>query len=121
MSWFDTSKLASIANKAMKEAQKTLDSALDIAEEQAVEEERTSSALWSAWKTTTKSESQPQLTAGENSVQVLKSDSSPSLNNEPVSMQPKRAIIEKEVSPQHIISCNFHLLTHFHGRLLLRR
>ena len=122
MSWFDTSKLASIANKAMKEAQKTLDSALDIAEEQAAEEERTSSALWSAWKTTTKSESQPQLTAtGENSLEVLKSDSSPSLNSEPVSMQPKRVIIEKEVSPQHIISCKFHLLTHFHGRLLLRR
>ena len=51
MSWFDTTKLASIANKAMKEAQKTLDSALDIAEEQVVEEEN-SSNLWSAWKTT---------------------------------------------------------------------
>ena len=122
MSWFDTTKLASIANKAMKEAQKTLDSALDIAEEQAAEEERSSSALWSAWKTT-KSESQPQLTAGENSVEILRSDSSPSLNSEPVSMQPKRVIIEKEVSPQHIFyakscteckSCAFHLLTHFH-------
>ena len=30
MSWFDTSQLASIASKAMKEAQKTLDKALDI-------------------------------------------------------------------------------------------
>ena len=94
MSWFDTTKLASIANKAMKEAQKTLDSALDIAEEQA-EEER-SSALWSAWKTT-KSESQPQITAGGNSVEISNSHSSPSLNNEPVSMQPKRVIVEKEV------------------------
>ena len=96
MSWFDTTKLASIANKAMKEAQKTLDSALDIAEEQA--EEDRSSALWSAWKTT-KSESQPQITAGGNSVEISNSHSSPSLNNEPVSMQPKRVIIEKEVSP----------------------
>jgi len=101
MSWFDTTKLASIANKAMKEAQKTLDSALDIAEEQAAEEERSSSALWSAWKTT-KSESQPQLTAGENSVEILRSDSSPSLNSEPVSMQPKRVIIEKEVVVEEV-------------------
>ena len=96
MSWFDTTKLASIANKAMKEAQKTLDSALDIAEEQA--EEDRSSALWSAWKTT-KSESQPQITAGGNSVEISNSHSSPSLNNEPVSMQPKRVIVEKEVIP----------------------
>ena len=98
MSWFDTTKLASIANKAMKEAQKTLDSALDIAEEQAEEEAR-SSALWSAWKTTTKSESQPQLTltACENSVEIVNSNSSTSLNTQPVSMQPKRVIAEKEV------------------------
>ena len=94
MSWFDTTKLASIANKAMKEAQKTLDSALDIAEEQA--EEDRSSALWSAWK---KSESQPQITGEENSVEISNSHSSPSLNNEPVSMQPKRVIVEKEVTP----------------------
>ena len=113
MSWFDTTKLASMANKAMKEAQKTLDSALDIAEEQAEEEAR-SSALWSAWKTT-KSESQPQLTA-ENSAEILSSNSSTSLNTEPVSMQPKRVIVEKEVSPQQgtdmlfllkVPSCNF--------------
>ena len=32
MSWFDTSNLSSIASKAMKEAQKTLDKALDITE-----------------------------------------------------------------------------------------
>ena len=32
MSWFDTSNLANIASKAMKEAQKTLDKALDIEE-----------------------------------------------------------------------------------------
>ena len=99
MSWFDTTKLASIANKAMKEAQKTLDSALDIAEEQAEEEAR-SSALWSAWKTT-KSESQPQLTTTtsgeENSVEIVNSNSSTSLYSEPVSMQPKRVIVEKEV------------------------
>jgi hypothetical protein len=49
MSWFDTTKLATIANKAMKEAQKTLDSALDIAEEQA--EAEGSPALWAAWRT----------------------------------------------------------------------
>ena len=96
MSWFDTTKLASMANKAMKEAQKTLDSALDIAEEQAEEEAR-SSALWSAWKTTTKSESQPQLTTCENSVEIVNSNSSTSLNTQPVSMQPKRVIAEKEV------------------------
>ena len=108
MSWFDTTKLASIANKAMKEAQKTLDSALDIAEEQAEEEAR-SSALWSAWKTT-KSESQPQLTSsggGENSVEILNSNSSASLNAEPVSMQPKRVIVDKEVrGPQLVLTCN---------------
>ena len=107
MSWFDTTKLASIANKAMKEAQKTLDSALDIAEEQAEEEAR-SSALWSAWKTT-KSESQPQLTSsggGEN-LEIVNSNSSVSLNAEPVSMQPKRVIVEKEVrSPQLVLTCN---------------
>ena len=32
MSWFDTTNLTSIASKAMKEAQKTLDKALDIKE-----------------------------------------------------------------------------------------
>ena len=48
MSWFDTSKLTSLANKAMKEAQKTLDSALDISEEQAEEEK--ASALWTSWR-----------------------------------------------------------------------
>ena len=32
MSWFDTSQLASMASKAMKEAQKTIDKALDIDE-----------------------------------------------------------------------------------------
>ena len=93
MSWFDTTKLASIANKAMKEAQKTLDSALDIAEEQVAEEEN-SSNLWSAWKTT-KTESQPQITAEENSPQI--SNTVPLLGNEPVSMQPKRIVIEREV------------------------
>lgn len=93
MSWFDTTKLASIANKAMKEAQKTLDSALDIAEEQVVEEEN-SSNLWSAWKTT-KTESQPQITAEENSPQI--SNTVPLLGNEPVSMQPKRIVIDREV------------------------
>ena len=103
MSWFDTTKLASIANKAMKEAQKTLDSALDISEEQA--EEDRSSALWAAWKTT-KSESQPQITAGGNSVEISNSHSSPSLNNEPVSMQPKRVIVEKEVNPFQLILYN---------------
>ena len=108
MSWFDTTKLASIANKAMKEAQKTLDSALDIAEEQAEEEAR-SSALWSAWKAT-KSESQPQLTSsgGENSVEIVNSNSSSSLNTQPVSMQPKRVIVEKEVrGPQQgiVLTC----------------
>ena len=97
MSWFDTAKLASMANKAMKEAQKTLDSALDIAEEQAEEEAR-SSALWSAWRTTTKSESQPQLTtASADSVEIVSSNSSGSLTTEPVSKQPKRVIVEKEV------------------------
>ena len=30
MSWFDTAKIANMATKAMKEAQKTLDTALDI-------------------------------------------------------------------------------------------
>ena len=40
-----------MANKAMKEAQKTLDSALEIAEEQS-EDEKTS-ALWTAWKSST--------------------------------------------------------------------
>ena len=34
MSWFDTNKIASMATKAMKEAQKTLDTALDIKKEE---------------------------------------------------------------------------------------
>ena len=61
MSWFDTNKIANMATKAMNEAQKTLDTALDIKEE----EEGGSSvlaedAMWSGWKMT-KSESDSKL------------------------------------------------------------
>lgn len=61
MSWFDTNKIANMATKAMKEAQKTLDTALDIKEE----EGETSSVLaedsmWAGWKMP-KSESDSKL------------------------------------------------------------
>ena len=126
MSWFDTTKLASMANKAMKEAQKTLDSALDISEEQA-EEERTS-ALWSAWKTSTgretKSSNENRCNEGILNIQsgVAKSESEPQLvdkapqpssgpiwgsfsgplveekKNAPVSSQPQRLPVLEDVS-----------------------
>jgi len=47
MSWFDTTKLASMANKAMKEAQKTLDTALDIKDEEDAGDKAT---VWNSWK-----------------------------------------------------------------------
>ena len=46
MSWFDTTKIASMATKAMKEAQKTLDTALDIKDE---EEAGLAPGPWQAW------------------------------------------------------------------------
>ena len=49
MSWFDTTKIASMATKAMKEAQKTLDTALDIKEEEA-DNNPDQESLWSGWK-----------------------------------------------------------------------
>jgi len=49
MSWFDTSKLANMANKAMKEAQKTLDTALDIKEEEGAEA-GDKITVWNSWK-----------------------------------------------------------------------
>jgi len=49
MSWFDTSKLANIANKAMKEAQKTLDTALDIKDEEGAEV-GDKAGVWNSWK-----------------------------------------------------------------------
>lgn len=49
MSWFDTSKLANMANKAMKEAQKTLDTALDIKEEEGTEA-GDKVTVWNSWK-----------------------------------------------------------------------
>jgi len=49
MSWFDTSKLANIANKAMKEAQKTLDTALDIKDEEGAEVVD-KATVWNSWK-----------------------------------------------------------------------
>ena len=59
MSWFDTTKIASMATKAMKEAQKTLDTALDIKEEEA-EYNPDQESLWSGWKMP-KSESESKL------------------------------------------------------------
>ena len=55
MSWFDTNKIASMATKAMKEAQKTLDTALDIKEE---DHEEPQENVWSGWK---KSQSESKL------------------------------------------------------------
>ena len=49
MSWFDTAKIATMATKAMKEAQKTLDTALDIKEE-GDEESSPQESSWSNWK-----------------------------------------------------------------------
>ena len=58
MSWFDTAKIATMATKAMKEAQKTLDTALDIKEEG--EEDAAQETSWSNWKLP-KSESDSKL------------------------------------------------------------
>ena len=91
MSWFDTAKLASMANKAMKEAQKTLDSALDI------QEEEEKAALWGSWRVPEglpKSGSEPGV-AGEG-VGLTSSPSLPT-NLGPVSCQPKRSVVEEEV------------------------
>ena len=60
MSWFDTAKIATMATKAMKEAQKTLDTALDIKEEG--EEEASQETSWSNWKLP-KSESDSKLSS----------------------------------------------------------
>ena len=60
MSWFDTNKIASMATKAMKEAQKTLDTALDIKEEE--EEMQSQESSWSNWKLP-KSESDSKLSS----------------------------------------------------------
>ena len=61
MSWFDTNKIASMATKAMKEAQKTLDTALDIKEEEEGGGVHPEDSLWAGWKMT-KSESDSRLT-----------------------------------------------------------
>ena len=62
MSWFDTTKIASMATKAMKEAQKTLDTALDIKEEEeAGLAPGSQDSLWQGWKIS-KSESDSKLT-----------------------------------------------------------
>ena len=61
MSWFDTNKIASMATKAMKEAQKTLDTALDIKEEEGADTSvLAEDSLWAGWKMT-KSESDSKL------------------------------------------------------------
>lgn len=39
MSWFDTSNIVSLAKSTLKEAQKTIDKALDITEEDSVNDE----------------------------------------------------------------------------------
>ena len=61
MSWFDTAKIATMATKAMKEAQKTLDTALDIKEE-GEEESSPQESSWSNWKLS-KSESDSKLSS----------------------------------------------------------
>ena len=60
MSWFDTNKIASMANKAMKEAQKTLDTALDIKEEEGETSVLAEDSMWAGWKMP-KSESDSKL------------------------------------------------------------
>ena len=50
MSWFDTNKIASMATKAMKEAQKTLDTALDIKEEEGGDSSvLAEDSMWAGW------------------------------------------------------------------------
>lgn len=39
MSWFDTSNIVSLAKSTLKEAQKTIDKALDITDEDSVNDE----------------------------------------------------------------------------------
>ena len=61
MSWFDTNKIASMATKAMKEAQKTLDTALDIKEEEGGDSSvLAEDSMWASWKMP-KSESDSKL------------------------------------------------------------
>ena len=60
MSWFDTNKIANMATKAMKEAQKTLDTALDIKEEEGDTSVLAEDSMWAGWKMT-KSESDSKL------------------------------------------------------------
>ena len=59
MSWFDTTKIASMATKAMKEAQKTLDTALDIKEDE-TDNNPDQESLWAGWKMP-KSDSESKL------------------------------------------------------------
>ncbi|XP_023331566.1 TATA element modulatory factor [Eurytemora carolleeae] len=73
MSWFDTSNLSSIATKAMKEAQKTLDKALDITET----EENNKDSKWLGWSKVTKSESDSSIK--ENSEKTNKPDNNASI------------------------------------------
>ena len=60
MSWFDTNKIANMATKAMKEAQKTLDTALDIKEEEGDTSVLAEDSMWAGWKMP-KSESDSKL------------------------------------------------------------
>lgn len=49
MSWFDTTQLASFAKSALKEAQKTLDKALDIKEDDVVDAKANEGDVEDAW------------------------------------------------------------------------
>lgn len=56
MSWFDAAQITTFASKAIKEAQKTLDKALDIQEGDEQEQDKHVSGWTSTWRRTSKSD-----------------------------------------------------------------
>jgi len=115
MSWFDTTKLASMANKAMKEAQKTLDTALDIKDEEDAGDKAT---VWNSWKMI-KSDSDSKISeksdpstssawgsfSGSFFDAGTVSEASPPVSSAPVSHQPARSSTEVEVIKPSVVVC----------------
>jgi len=97
MSWFDSANLANLAKSAVKEAQKTLDMALDIKDEEKNQQEienkglkRKNSAAASVWGSFSGSFFDSSTVGGDE--KESPSEHPPTLHEEPVSSQPVTTI-----------------------------
>lgn len=105
MSWFDTANLANLAKSAVKDAQKALDMALDIKEEEKNQEienkglKRKNSAAASVWGSFSGSFFDSSTVGGDENP-ITPSDHPPTLHEEPVSSQP--VTTNDAASSQHI-------------------